>query len=158
MTNTFPRRRTTLQCTQIFFTDALTFIAFFHSEVKLAPFLSEPMDNPPLGKIVRAHLDRHPITGKQSDIVHTHLSGNMTMHLVAVVEAYPEGRARQRFKDTPFHPDDIFGISHSFEVSVILISRMTGKRRQRKSRELSAGRTILIPADILASPLLRFFA
>lgn len=48
MTYTFRRRLTTLQCTQILFIDAFTFIPLADQNVNIETLLPKPLDDPPL--------------------------------------------------------------------------------------------------------------
>src|SRR5277367_924 len=81
----------TLHLSQIFFTDARTFMT--------APnpswLLLVPVDDPAARQIVRAELHRYAITGKNADEIFPHAARYMRQHLVLVLELYLEHGVRQ---------------------------------------------------------------
>ena len=61
----------------------------------------------PLRQVIGRHLHFYLISGKDLDVVHTHLPRNVGQDLVAVLELDLEHRVRQRFKDRALKLDDI---------------------------------------------------
>src|SRR5438094_125006 len=90
MTRTTPLRWITLHLSQIFLTEALTFISDFSLvAVRYAAAI----------QIVRRQLNQNSITGKDSDEVLAHLAGNMREDLMLIVlKLDPKHRVRQRFE------------------------------------------------------------
>src|SRR5256714_14700565 len=98
MTRTTPWRRIILQLRQIFLTEASTFIA-----LPFASALFRAENDPRPGQIVRRQVHRHLVARQYLDVVHPHLSGDMTEHDMAVLQLYPERRVGQRFEDLSLH-------------------------------------------------------
>src|SRR4029077_14984190 len=86
ITRITPPRRTTLQCSQIFLTEVLTFIAVL---------LLVPVDDASAGEIVRRELHRDLVAGQYLDEMHAHLARDMGEYLVTVLELHTEHRVRQ---------------------------------------------------------------
>src|SRR5271156_1701872 len=107
MTRTTPRRWTILHFMQIFFTDALTFIASsIPSECWTSPLrLLVAINYAPARQIVRRKLDRHPIAGQDADEIFPHLAGNMGQDLMLVFELDAKHRVGKRLD----HPGHTFG-------------------------------------------------
>src|SRR5205809_2068112 len=99
MMRTTPLRRTTLQCSQIFVTDALTFIA---------RSLLVPVDDPPAIQVVGRELHRHFVSGQNLDEVHAHLARDMRQHFVAVLQLHAKHRVRERLDDGSLDLDSFF--------------------------------------------------
>src|SRR3954469_16306988 len=72
ITRTTPLRRMTLQLRHIFLTDAATFMSLFLSFRSL-----RPEHYPCPAQIVRRQFDGHLVAGKDADVVHAHLPGNV---------------------------------------------------------------------------------
>src|ERR1700680_2231519 len=110
----------TLHLSQIFFTEARTFIfaPFFAS--RLSSRASDdrssahdsssliPIDDPATRQIVGRELDCHLIACKNAYKILSHLARNMRQHLVLVVQLHPEHRVRQRLDHRGHHFDGIF--------------------------------------------------
>ena len=59
-------------------------------------------------EVIRRQLNLDAVTWKDTDVVHAHLSGDVSENFVAVLEFYPEHCIRERFDDLPFQDDCIF--------------------------------------------------
>ena len=55
--------------------------------------------NAPTIKVIGRQLHRNLIAGKDTDIMHTHLSRNVSQHHVPVLQFYPEHGVGQRLRD-----------------------------------------------------------
>ena len=82
--------------------------------LQLADLEFQPLDNPSLGKVVRAHLDGNAIPWQQADIMDAHFSGDMSENLMTVVESDTKSRTWKRFSHFPVHTNHIFSIGHNF--------------------------------------------
>ena len=76
----------------------------------------------PLAQVIRGHFHLHAVTGKDTNVMFTHLSGNMGGDHMVVVQLYPEGGIGQGFDNRAFHFEMIF-FGHGFAVA------RNGKRR-----------------------------
>jgi hypothetical protein len=87
MTMTIPLRFITLHFSQIGLTDGLTFMMIQSSFMlwlpKLLP-LFETVGYASAFKVIRSQFHRDPITGQDSDKMHTNLSRNMSQHYVPI--------------------------------------------------------------------------
>src|SRR5438046_6894888 len=81
ITRMVPRRRITRQRSQILFTDGLTFMMCLSSV---------PINHTTSGQVVRRQLYANPVPGKDPDVVHPHLPGDVGEHLVPVLQLNPE--------------------------------------------------------------------
>src|SRR6266853_4089417 len=126
ITRTTPLRWMTLHLSQIFLTDALTFIILFslltcqfsvaataYSSRSFASLRMTPagsrfaharktvsfvaVHNPPAIQVVRRKFDRDLVPRQYPDEVLSHLAGNMRQHLVFVFELHLEHGIGQRF-------------------------------------------------------------
>ena len=90
---TFPFRRMILQFSQIFFTDARTFIVL--------PFqlLFVAIRNSAFGQIVRREFHRDLVSDKNLDIVHPHFPGDVRKYFMPIIEFYAERCVGQRIRD-----------------------------------------------------------
>src|ERR1035437_1594962 len=104
MTRTTPARRITLHFEQIFLSDVRTFIAF--SSCVSSSLV--PVDDPPAAKVIRAQLHEHLVAGEDPDEVLAHLPGDVSQHLVLVLQLDLEHRVRERFDDRRGHFDGVF--------------------------------------------------
>src|ERR1035437_3219001 len=104
MTRTTPARRITLHFEQIFLTDVRTTIAF--SSCVSSSLV--PVDDPPAAKVIRAQLHEHLVAGEDPDEVLAHLPGDVSQHLVLVLQLDLEHRVRERFDDRRGHFDGVF--------------------------------------------------
>src|SRR5215211_1417932 len=99
MTWTRPCRRITLQCSQILLTLGRTFIS-----ASLLVAIGDAASSEVVGG--ELHLD--PIPGKDPDVVHPHLPGDVSEYVVTVFELHPEHGVWQRFDDGPLQYDRVF--------------------------------------------------
>jgi len=98
ITRTTPRRRTILHLSQIFLTDALTFIA----RSKLPTDHSQLLDDPRPARIVRHQRHSNPIPDDHADEVSSDGTGQVRRHLVPSLELDPNQLARQELDDDAF--------------------------------------------------------
>src|SRR5918995_1750344 len=99
ITRITPRRRMTLQRSQIFFTDGWTFIEPRPSLV--------PVHDPAARQVVRRQLHQDPVPRQDPDVVHPHLPRDVGQHVVSVLELHPEHGVRERFGHRPFDLDRV---------------------------------------------------
>ena len=64
--------------------------------------------DPTAGQVVGREFHLNPVAGKDADVVHAHLSGDMGQHLVAIFEFDAEHCVRQRLDHRPLKDDRIF--------------------------------------------------
>ena len=88
----------TLHLSQIFFTDALTFITLLFVAVH---------DAAP-GQIVGAKLNRYPIAGENADEIFPHTSRNVRQNLVLVFKLDFKHRVGQRLNDSCHYFNRVF--------------------------------------------------
>src|SRR3954453_22421546 len=101
MTMTRPWRRITLHFSHIFLTLGRTFT--------LLPARSlVPVGDPTSAEVVGGELHLDAIARQDADVVHAHLPGDVSQHLVAVLELDAEHRIRQRFHDCALEHDRVF--------------------------------------------------
>jgi len=60
--------------------------------------LAFPVGDPSAGQVVWRDLDDHPIAGHNSDEVLPHLAGDVSQHLMPVIQFDPKSRVCQRFR------------------------------------------------------------
>src|SRR5215471_6181117 len=104
ITRTTPLRCTILHLSQIFFTDALTFMNSSFSNPRLrrkSPnFASRrsfiPVGRPSPGQVLRREFHRDLISGKNADEVLTNSAGDVREHLMFVLQFHPEHGIGQR--------------------------------------------------------------
>lgn len=89
-----------MHLSQIFFTDALTFMTLLTLFVAVH-------DSAP-GEIVGAKFYRHPIAGEDADEVFPHTSRNMRQNLVLVFKLDFEHRVGQRLYDSCHYFNRVF--------------------------------------------------
>jgi hypothetical protein len=100
-------RLKTLHSLQIFFTDALTFMAILAENYLSSLVLASEGDSAP-GQVVGRKLHRHPVARKNLDKMHPHLTGYVGQHPVAVIEFHEEHGVRQRLDDRSFYLNRLF--------------------------------------------------
>src|SRR4029078_7910222 len=61
----------------------------------------------PSGEVVGSELDLHLVAGCDADVIHAHLAGDVSEHLVPVLQLDTEHGIRQRFGDGAFHQDHV---------------------------------------------------
>src|SRR5712692_279521 len=103
-----PLRRTTLQCSQIFFTDARTFMMAAPFSALRDPGLLVPIHDPAAGQVVRGHLYRDLVTRQDLDEVHPHLARDVGQQPVAVLQLHAKRRVRERLDHGTFDLDALF--------------------------------------------------
>jgi hypothetical protein len=102
MTYSFPFRLMILQSALRFLMDAFTFITFsFVRRLFRRRFLLVSEYDSSLRQIVRRHFQPHAVSRKDTDVIHPHLSGNVSQDLMAVFQLHPEHRVRKCFGDRP---------------------------------------------------------
>src|SRR5688500_17010296 len=78
-------------------------------------FSLEAVGDATSGEVVRGELHLHLVAGKDSDVVHPHLAGDVRQHLVAVVELDTEHGIGQRLQNRAFQHDGVFlGLGQGF--------------------------------------------
>jgi len=95
--------------------------------------------DPTTGQVVGRELHLHPVAGKDADVMHTHLAGNMGQHLVAIFEFDAEHGVRQRLGHRPLEDDRIFfwlsqGTAPAREDSCGYEGCWSGDRQKRPTR------------------------
>src|SRR5690348_11753871 len=115
ITMTRPLRRITLHLSQICLTLGLTFMAFLCVFCRWSACpagcprprcLLVAVDDPAAGQVVGAELHHHAILREDSDVVLTHLPGDVCEHDVLVRQLNAEHRVGQRFSHDALDLDD----------------------------------------------------
>src|SRR5690625_1882489 len=75
------------------------------------------VNDPTTGQVVGTELHHDPVLRKDTNIVLTHLAGDVGKHLVAVRQLDPEHRVRESLDDTAFDLDDAVFLRHSLRTS-----------------------------------------
>ena len=110
-----------LHLSHIFLTEGRTFIIKFLSVYLLITYLSRPaaaddflrsylfaaIGDPPAVRVVHGKFDRNLVTRQDLDVMHTHLAGNVSQYLVAVLELNPKHSVGQCFEDCALKFDNI---------------------------------------------------
>src|SRR6185436_271256 len=99
ITRITPRRRMTLQRSQIFFIDGWTFT--------WSAFSLVPVHDPAACQVVRRQLHQDPIPRQDPDVVHPHLPRDLGQHVVSVLELHPEHGVGERLGHRPFDLDRV---------------------------------------------------
>jgi hypothetical protein len=83
------------------FTDGFNARADFHRRASFRRFtgfsLFVSIGDPTSGEVVRGEFYLDTIAGQDSDVMHTHFSGNVGQHLVAIFKLDTKHRIWQRF-------------------------------------------------------------
>src|SRR5436190_2744443 len=103
MTITRPWRRMTLHRSHMGFTLGRTF-----NGPSLLCSLLVAIGDPTSLEVVRGDLDLDPVAGEDADPVHTHLSGAVGQHLMAVLQLHFEHGVGERLYDNALQHDRIF--------------------------------------------------
>lgn len=94
--------------------------------------LLEAKDDATLCEIVRSHLDFHPITRHQADVILAHPSRNVRDDTMAILQFHPKLGIRQCFHHLTNHLDDFLLTRHKLQLSIIQHAAQFGKRYFRK--------------------------
>src|SRR6266498_3506229 len=115
ITRITPRRRMTLQRSQIFFTDGWTFIeprlshrgcrSRFRARFSSPSFV--PVHDPAACQVVRRQLHQHPVPREDPDVVHPHLPRDVSQNVVPVFELHPEHGVGERLGDRSLDLDGV---------------------------------------------------
>src|SRR5574340_1215521 len=82
---------------------------FHHSTLAPRPSsLLRPERDPRARQVVRRELDGDLVAGEDLDVVHAHLSRDMSEHHVAVLELHAGGRVGQHFGHLALHRNRLF--------------------------------------------------
>src|SRR6266545_3183164 len=100
MTRTRPWRRMILHRSHIFFTDGRTFI------VRTSPSLVAIHD-PAARQVIWRQLNQHPVPWEDPDVVHPHLSRDVSQNVVPVFELHPEHGVGERLGDRSLDLDSV---------------------------------------------------
>ena len=87
--------------------DTLDRSEYFHAYSPEKTLLSAE-DDTALSQIVGRQLHGHLVAGEDADVVHAHLSGNVTEHMVPIFQLDPEGRIGKVFNHLPLHFNNVF--------------------------------------------------
>src|SRR3954471_20893801 len=77
-----------------------------HSHVLLLSLRAER--DPRLGQIVGRHFHGDLVAGKDADVMHAHLPGDVSQDHVPGLELHPEHRIGERLENLPLHLDRFF--------------------------------------------------
>src|ERR1051325_7348350 len=103
-----PLRRTTLQCSQIFFTDARTFMMAAPFSALRTRALLVPVNDPAARQVVGGHLHRDLVARQDLDEVHPHLARDVGQQPMAVLQLHAKRRVRERLDHGAFDLDALF--------------------------------------------------
>ena len=78
------------------------------SDQKREVLLAAAVDDAALGEIVGGHFDRHLVASQNTNVVFTHLAGNMRGHDVAGLEFDAKRRIGQGLNDLALELDCLF--------------------------------------------------
>jgi hypothetical protein len=90
MTMMRPCRRITLHFSHIFLTLGRTFTVALDLE-----WLFVTVSNATSGEVIRGEFHLHLVAGEYPDVVHPHLSGDVSQHFVAILQFHSEHRIRK---------------------------------------------------------------
>ncbi len=95
MTMMRPCRRITLHFSHIFLTLGRTFTVTLDLEWLFVAGLLVTVGNATSGEVIGGELHLHLVTWENADVVHPHLSGDMSQNFVAVLQFHSEHRIRK---------------------------------------------------------------
>src|SRR5437588_200452 len=95
------RRRSPSTRSQIFFTEARTFMSLRSPSRFFCSDLSEPLEDAPPARVAGAELDAHPVSRQDAHRLQTGLADGMGEHPVPVLQLDPVERVGKRLDDTP---------------------------------------------------------
>jgi hypothetical protein len=104
-----------------------------------------PVDDATPRKVVWREFHHHSIAWKDSYVVHSHFSGDVSQDLLSGVELHSEGGIRKRLDDRPFDFYRLFFLRHvalslNRKLKIAQLSSLTAIRRQ--SFELQCGQDL----------------
>src|SRR5689334_4213054 len=136
----------TLHLSHIFFTDGRTFI----------PISLVSIGDAPTRQVVRGELHLHLVAGSDADVVHSHLPGDVSKHLVPVLQLDTEHGVRQRLDHRSFDQDRvILGLGQRASPSGLEARRQTYEFRATDGAPNGQGadrRDYLMGPDIAKLP------
>jgi hypothetical protein len=113
ITYSLPFLLTILQSALRFLIAALTFIACLLCSRGNRLFI--PENDPAPGKVIQTQFHPNPVTGKNADVIHPHLSGDRSQYLMTILQFHLEHGITQRFRDNTILLDQLL-FSHTFWV------------------------------------------
>src|SRR5438105_2476657 len=91
------------------------------------------------GEVVRRQLHLDAIPGQDADVVHAHLSGDVSEDLVSIVELHAKHRVGERFGDLPFQHDGVFLGLGQLSTFLVEPGMRLADRRLRSARQRPLG-------------------
>ncbi len=73
-----------------------------------ARFLLTAVNDPALRQVVGRQFNGHLVTGKDTNVIFSHLARNMSSHNVAIFEFYSKCRVRKSLGNDTFHLNGFF--------------------------------------------------
>ena len=81
-------------------------------DLTLLPILLVAIGDTTAGQVVRRELENHLVTRQDADVVHPDLAGDVSQHLMPVLELNLEHGIGQRLDYGAFKLDCVFALSH----------------------------------------------